>query len=186
MVYRKLRQSKIAEAIIIGIRFLVGFAFIPSGLTKLLNRRFTNISTDDPIGYFFEGLQQATLYWNFLGFCQVFSAFLLFTQRFATLGAVLFCGIIFNIFIITLSLNFKHTWIITLLMLCAGILLLVWDWYKIKTLVGIFPSKYEVENYKSPSLLWQIIGLVLFIIFTILMRSFTTQFMMLDVECIND
>lgn len=173
MVYRKLRESKIAEVIIIGIRFLVGFAFIPSGLTKLLNRRFTPVNMDDPISFFFEGLYQATLYWNFLGFCQVFTAFLLFTQRFATLGAVLFCGIMFNIFIITVSMHFKLTWVITLLMLCAGILLLVWDWHKIKTLVGIYPSKYEIENYKSPSLAWQLIGLVLFIIFTMLMRSFT-------------
>ncbi|MGG5507180.1 MULTISPECIES: hypothetical protein [unclassified Myroides] len=55
-VYRKLRESKIAEVIIIGIRFLVGFAFIPSGLTKLLNRRFTPINMDDPVSYFFEGL----------------------------------------------------------------------------------------------------------------------------------
>lgn len=171
--YSKLRESKIAEAFIIGIRFLVGFAFIPSGLTKLLNRRFTVISTDDPVGYFFEGLYQATLYWNFLGFCQVFTAFLLFTQRFATLGAVLFCGIICNIFIITLSMNFKLTWVITMLMLLAGILLLVWDWHKIKILVGLYPSKYEIENYKSPSLLWQIIGLVLFIFFTSIMHSFT-------------
>lgn len=173
IVYQKLRQSKIAEAFIIGIRFLVGFAFIPSGLTKLLNRRFTVTSTDDPIGFFFEALYQATLYWNFLGFCQVFTAFLLFTQRFATLGAVLFCGIICNIFIITVSMNFKNTWIITMLMLFAGILLLVWDWHKIKILVGLYPSKYEIENYRSPSLLWQIIGLVLFIFFTSIMHSFS-------------
>ncbi|WP_220485334.1 DoxX family membrane protein [Myroides sp. WP-1] len=173
IVYSKVRQSKIAEVIIIGIRFLVGFAFIPSGLTKLLNRRFTPLSADDPISYFFDALYQATLYWNFLGFCQVFTAFLLFTQRFATLGAVLFCGIICNIFVITVSMNFKLTWVITLLMLCAGILLLAWDWHKVKILVGIYPSKYEIENYKSPSLLWQIIGLLLFIVFTILMRSFT-------------
>ncbi len=49
IVYSKLRQRKIAEVIIIGIRFLVGFAFIPSGLTKLLNRRFTPLSADDLI-----------------------------------------------------------------------------------------------------------------------------------------
>lgn len=173
IVYRKLRESKFAEVIIIGIRFLVGFAFIPSGLTKLLNRRFTTISTDDPVGYFFEALYQATLYWNFLGFCQVFTAFLLFTQRFATLGAVLFCGIISNIFIVTVSMNFKLTWVITMLMLFAGILLLAWDWHRIKILVGLYPSQYEIEHYKSPSLLWQLIGLVLFIFFTIIMRSFT-------------
>ena len=76
-------------------------------------------------------------------------------------------------FIITLSMNFKLTWGITMLMLLAGILLLVWDWHKIKILVGLYPSKYEIENYKLPSLLWQIIGLVFFIFFTSIIHSFT-------------
>lgn len=172
--YKRLRMSKIAAILIIGIRFLVGFAFIPSGLTKLVNNRFTAISTEDPVGFFFEALYQATLYWNFLGFCQVFTAFLLFTQRFTTLAALLFFGLILNIFIITISMDFNYTWVITLLMLFAAVVLIAWDWDKIKILVGLYPSKTELENYKSPSLFWQIFGLVLFI-FLLVMSSFITS-----------
>lgn len=97
----RLRQNKWMNYYILFTRFLIGFAFIPSGLSKLVGDRFTTIPTTEPIGYFFEGFYQTGLYWNFLGLCQVTAAFLLITQRYATIGALLFLGIITNIVVIT-------------------------------------------------------------------------------------
>ncbi len=161
-MYHKLRTNKYAELLIIGIRFLLGLSFMPSGIAKLAGERFTALSTETPIGYFFEALYQTGLYWQFLGFCQVFSAFLLFTQRFALLGALFFFGISLNIFMITISMDFTGTWIITSLMLFAAMILLSWDWYKLLPILG-FSGGSEITAYKSPSAIWQVIGLTLFI-----------------------
>lgn len=171
-MYSTLRNNQFLYLVIIGIRFLVGFAFIPSGLKKFLGERFTIIGTEDPIGYFFEAMYRTGDYWIFLGFCQLLTAFLLFTQRFATLGAILFFGITLNICIITISMHFTGTWIITSLMLFAALVLLIWDWDKLKPIIGIKIS--ETPDYKEPKYIWQIIGLILFIILissSILLKS---------------
>lgn len=161
-MYERLRTNKIAELLIIAVRFLVGLGFIPSGMVKLMGYRFTSLSPETPIGYFFEAMYQSGIYWNFLGFCQVLTAFLLFTQRFATLGALFLFGLMLNIFVITVSINFKLTWVITMLMLFASILLLLWDWYRLKPVLGFYPDENEIRKYNSPSLTWQIIGFVAF------------------------
>ena len=171
-MYSKLRNNRALNLMIIGIRFLVGFAFIPSGFKKLIGERFTSIGTDDPIGYFFEAMYRTGFYYEFLGFCQLLTAFLLFTQRFATLGALLFFGIILNICVLTNSMHFTGTWIITSLMLFAAVVLLAWDWNKLKPILGLKIS--ETHDYKEPNYKWQIAGLILFIILlasSILLKS---------------
>lgn len=152
------------NSLIIGLRFLVGFAFIPSGLVKLMGEKFTTLSPSTPIGYFFDALYHSGIYWNFLGFCQLLIALLFFTQRFATVGALLFFAVISNIFFITIGLSFTNTWIITLLMMFAGIILLIWDWYLIKPLFGFEMKEEESKKYKSPSPKLQLIGLIAFIV----------------------
>lgn len=97
MKFRQLRRNKLNNWIIIHLRYLVGLAFLPSGMTKLIGRRFTNISTESPIGYFFEALYQSGFYWNFLGLAQITAGVLLLTQRFALLGTLLFAAILTNV-----------------------------------------------------------------------------------------
>ncbi len=150
-------------------RFLIALAFIPSGMSKLVGDRVTTIPTTEPIGFFFEGLYQTGIYWNFLGFCQVFAAFLLMTQRYATVGALIFFGIISNIVVITLSMYFNYTPVITILMWLATLSLIMWDWNKIKIL---FVQSAHQKIDQSPELLskkWQIIGLIFFIVITTVM-----------------
>jgi len=107
MKFNSLRVNPFNHWIIIHLRYLIGFAFLPSGLVKLLGERFTRISIDHSIGYFFEALYQSEFYWNFLGLIQVVAGTLLMTQRFATLGVLMFLAILSNIWIITISLSFK-------------------------------------------------------------------------------
>lgn len=108
-MYEKLRTHKLNQWLIIHLRYLLGVAFLPSGLTKIVGNRFTQISTDHPIGFFFEGLYRSGIYYNFIGVAQVLAALLLMTQRFATLGAVVYYSLIVNIWLITVSLSFKGT-----------------------------------------------------------------------------
>ncbi len=158
-------------------RYLVGFAFIPSGLVKLYGHRFTQLDTSDPVGFFFEGLYQSGFYWNFLGFAQVFTALLLMTQRFATLGAIFYFFIITNIWLITVSVGFAGTWIITSLMFLAGLLFLGWDYYKLRPIFysDSFVSEAQYRDFPTYSKWWIIVGIILFLGSVGLCSSFAQQ-----------
>lgn len=112
-----------------------GHGFTPSGLTKILHNRFTVLSTETPVGYFFEALYRSGFYWNFLGLSQFAAAILLVIPRTATLGALIYFPIILNIYVITVSMSFTGTPYITGLMLLANIYLLCWDYDKLKYLI---------------------------------------------------
>lgn len=159
MTFEKLRTNTRNQWIIIHLRYLVGFAFFPSGLTKLLGNRFTVLSIDTPIGYFFEAMYQTGFYWNFLGLSQIVAGILLMTQRFALLGALLFLAILTNIWIITISLSFTGTWVITSLMMMAVIVLLIWDHHKLMPLLG-YNKPMTVKNYPDPGRIWINAGII--------------------------
>ncbi|MFM6953782.1 MAG: hypothetical protein ACKOWL_02235 [Sphingobacteriaceae bacterium] len=163
-VFEHIRKKRQLNTFVILSRYLIGFAFIPSGLTKVLNERFTRISTDTPIGFFFEGLYQSGAFWQFIGWSQLIAAFLLMTQRFASIGALIYLPLITSIWIITCSLHFTGTWIITSLMLVACLGLLAWDYQKWKPL--LYPDNFTYDNTKSHyptySNTWIGLGMVLF------------------------
>ncbi len=146
-------------------RYLLGFAFIPSGMKKVLGQRFTSIGTDNPIGYFFEALFRTGMYWNFLGWGQLIAAVLMMTQQFSTLGNLIFFFIVSNIFFITVSMHFTGTWLIALLMLFASICLVLWDANRLQYII-VHKGFIEIsQDIKLPeaSRLWQISGILLFI-----------------------
>ena len=146
-------------------RYLIAFAFIPSGMKKILGQRFTNIGTDNPIGYFFEALFRTGMYWNFLGWGQLIAAILMMTQLFSTLGNLIFFFIVSNIFIITVSMHFTGTCLIALLMLFASTCLLLWDANRLQYIIvrkGFLEIRQDVKLPEA-SMLWQISGILLFI-----------------------
>jgi uncharacterized membrane protein YphA (DoxX/SURF4 family) len=124
------KQQRWAQVFTTFTRVLLAIGFITSGLTKLLGNRFTVLGTDTPIGFFFEALYQTGFYWQFIGGCQLLAALLLLIPRIATIGALIYLPIILNIFVVTISLHFRGTPIITGLMLLATIYLLIWDYAK--------------------------------------------------------
>ncbi len=162
--YDKIRANRHLNTFVILTRYLIGFAFIPSGFTKLMNHRFTQISTDNPIGFFFEGMYQSGFLWQFIGFMQIFAAFLLITQYFTTLGALIYFPMILSICLITIGLHFTGTWLITSLMLLACLLLLAWDYHKLKYL--FYPDNFKLttpgKHYPTTNKTWQIAGCILF------------------------
>ena len=147
-------------------RYLLAFAFIPSGIKKLLGERFTSIGIDNPIGFFFEALYRSGMYWNFLGWSQLITALLMMTQRFSTLGNLIYFFIISNICCITIAMQFTGTWVITSLMLFASVGLLLWDANKFQFIFTAsgFLNNHNEEKLPEASRLWQISGLLLFIL----------------------
>ncbi|HET9983710.1 MAG TPA: hypothetical protein VFQ38_08985 [Longimicrobiales bacterium] len=133
---RSARSDAFLYRFTLATRVLLVVAFIPTGLVKLLGRRFTTMSLDYPIGAFFETLYRSGLYWHFIGAGQVVAGLCLLVPATATLGAVLFFPILLNIFVITLSYDFHFTPVVTGLMLLANLYLLGWDYDRLRPILG--------------------------------------------------
>lgn len=163
---RSVRNKIIPQLFILYTRYLIGGAFVFAAIVKIKGQRFTTYDgTDTPLNspfHLFETLYQSGLYWKFLGVGQFIAGFLLMTQRYAKLGALMFLPIIANVFVITISYDFKGTPIITGLMLLANILLVLWDWDELKMLFNLTPVM-ENKNIWMHDKVWEITGLVLFL-----------------------
>ena len=131
-LHARVKRNRLLKIFTVFTRILLALAFLPSGLTKVLGNRFTVLGIDDPVGFFFEALYRTGFYWRFLGICQLTVALLLVLPRTATLGALAYFPLILNIFVITVSMGFTGTPVITGLMLLASIYLLCWDYDKLK------------------------------------------------------
>lgn len=160
-----MKNKTLPQIFIIYLRYLLGFAFVFASIVKIQGLRFTSESgAMNPINsawHFFETMYQSGIYWKFLGYGQLIAGFLLMTQRYAKLGVILFLPIILNIFVITISYDFKGTPIITGLILVATIILIAWDWNTLKILINktpTFSTKPRLENDYT----WSIIGLIFF------------------------
>lgn len=163
-MYDRIRNNRKLGIFVVLTRYLIGFAFIPSGLTKFEAKRFTQISTDTQIGYFFEGLYQTGVYWQFLGAVQLLASLLIMTQRLSALGSLIFLGIMSNIWVITLSMNFTGTPIITSLMLLTNLMLVFWDWDRIKYLFIRDEELMKPMIYRTKQdPIWETAGWVLYI-----------------------
>jgi hypothetical protein len=161
----RLKSLFLVQLFIIYTRYLIGGAFVFACIIKIKGKRFTTYSHEDaPLGstmHFFEVLYQTGLYWQFIGWAQLLAGFFLMTQRFAKLGAVLNLPIILNVFVITISMEFGGTPVITGLMLLANLLLIVWHWGELRSLVNLpyLAASPDLEENKP---IWAITGLLLF------------------------
>lgn len=127
----KLKTFTFFKLTTIYLRYLIGFAFVFASIVKIKGERFTTLPTDTPAGYFFEAMYQSGFYWKFLGWSQLIAGVLMMTQRFSTIGALMFFPIILNITLITHSVNFgTGTPTVTTLMLLGTVYLLLWDYSK--------------------------------------------------------
>jgi uncharacterized membrane protein YphA (DoxX/SURF4 family) len=134
-MHARARAQPVFQRLAIISRILLALAFVPTGLVKVLGERFTVLGLDSPVGLFFEAMYQSGAYWNFVGWAQVGAGILLLIPRTSLLGAVLFFPIVVNIFVITLSLHFQGTPVITGAMLLASTFLLCWDYHRLKPIV---------------------------------------------------
>jgi uncharacterized membrane protein YphA (DoxX/SURF4 family) len=137
-------------------RILIAVGFLPSGLTKIRGARFTSLGLDTSVGFFFEAFYRNPLWYHVVGWAQVVAAILLLMPRTAHLGAMLFFPIIFNIWLVTVGIQFQGTWVITSLMLLANLWLLAWEYDRIAPLLELRPSRraQSTESYRW----WALVG----------------------------
>lgn len=165
----KLKQQLFLQVFTVYLRYLIGSAFIiaafgmgkMNGNSNLLQSMNSPINQLQPIQQFFRVMSDSGLYWQFIGWSQIIAGACLMTQRLARLGALIFFGLILNIFIITLSYNFSGTPVITGLMLLAALYLLIWDLPSfmpiIKNSFNYSPVKLTLADHSF----WMILGWVM-------------------------
>ncbi len=117
------------------VRVLLGLAFIPPSIPKIRHVPFTVIPDTHPVGAYFTALYNTGYYYDFLGWLQLFAAVLLLIPRTSHIGALVFLPIIVNIAVLTSSVGFKGTWLITILMSLAALYLACWEYDRLKPII---------------------------------------------------
>jgi hypothetical protein len=117
------------------VRVLLAVGFIPPSLKKIMGQPFTSLPDSNPVGAYFSALYNTGFYYEFIGWSQMIAAVLLLIPRTAHIGALMFLPIIVNIAVLTSSVGFKGTWVITILMSLAAAWLTVWEYDRLKPIV---------------------------------------------------
>jgi hypothetical protein len=160
-----LKPLRLVQLFTIYLRYLIGSAFVFASIPKILGERFTRIPIENPVGFYFEAMYQTGFYWNFLGWGQLVAAVLMMTQRYAALGALMFYPIILNIWLVTWSIGFVGTPVVTFLMFLGTTYLLVWEYRRLVPLfqresrLSLLPSRFDDTFMRRP--VWIALGFYL-------------------------
>ena len=149
---------------VIGIRIFLGFIFFTAGMGKLTHGHYF------PLTMFPMSLAKIlaphglSLWGEFVAWSQVLIGFLLMSQRFATVGAIMSLPLILNIFVITVSLGFMGTPYLNGFLIFLNLFLLAADYHKLKFLFMEDVSEFRHirlrRNFWQVDLVW-FAGLVL-------------------------
>ena len=143
-LHSKITSNRLLQIFTAFTRLLLFIGFTPPSIKKIMNEPFTILPDSHPVGHYFNALYQTGFYYQFLGWAQLIAAILLIFPPTAHLGALMFLPIIANIAILTVSVGFKGTWLITILMTLAATYLVVWDYDRLKPI--LFYKRAENSN----------------------------------------
>lgn len=134
--YLRAKQNRWYRWFAVFCRITLALGFIPSGWVKVTGERFTALSSNHPLGNYFDALHQTGYYYTFIGVVQLLTALLLLIPRTALLGALLYFPVILNICILTYATRFEGTRITTLMVL-ANLYLLCWHYDRVKYILPL-------------------------------------------------
>lgn len=140
-VHRNVTANRWLQLFTAFTRVLLALGFIPPSIPKILHKPFTVLPDTHPVGHYFNALYQTGFYYEFIGWGQIIAAILLLIPRTSHIGALMFLPIIVNIAVLTSSVGFKGTWLITLLMSFAAFYLTAWEYDRLKPI--IFSSRKD-------------------------------------------
>ncbi len=164
----QLKMHKLFQIFTILVRYLLGIAFVWASIFKIMGIRFTPKSGENApihsLAHLLESMYRSGFYWSFIGWGQLIAGFLIMSQVFSTLGAVVYFPIILSIFIITTSFESSVILVTSALMLLANIYLLLWDWNRLKFVLLYKPGEYVDQTTQfSRQKIWTYIGILLFV-----------------------
>lgn len=150
---------------IIVLRMVIGFAFLPAGLKKLLGQPFTDPANTGVFHEFLHAFHATGLFYQFVGALQLTAAVLLITQRHATLGVALLAPILAAIFVLCWSTGVVPTAIVVTLMSLGLLALILWDIQRWKALLGMTtpapPAAHPMVNMR----LWSRCGWLILLLY---------------------
>lgn len=124
---QQLRQRRWAAACVAQLRLLLGFAFVPAGLKKVLGEPFTAPENVGPFHEFLHAFQATGFFYRFVGLLQLLAALLLLSQRWAWLGAALALPLLTAILVFCWSTAVYPTASVVSLLFLGVLVLLLWD-----------------------------------------------------------
>ena len=122
-----LRARRWSHLIVANLRLMLGFAFVPSGLKKVLYQPFTDPQNTGAFHDFLHGFYATGFFYQFVGGVQLLIAALLMTQTFAALGALMALPVTTCITVFCWSTGVIPTAVVATLMLSGTLALTVWD-----------------------------------------------------------
>lgn len=125
--WSQLRSARWANLLVVNLRILLGFAFLPAGLKKVLGQRFTDAANTGAFHEFLHAFYATGFFYRFVGAVQLLIAVLLMTQSFATLGALLALPVFTAITVLCWSTGAVFTGLMSTLMLLGTASLCAWD-----------------------------------------------------------
>jgi uncharacterized membrane protein YphA (DoxX/SURF4 family) len=166
---RRARQIRWINVAVVNLRFLIGFAFIPSALKKLLDQPFTDPTNTGPFHDFLHGFHASGWFYSFVGAMQITAAALLFTQRFATLGALVALPILTAITAFCWSTRVYPTATIATMMWLGTVGLVLWDLDKWRGIFARDDRPHEVHitpiEARIDLALWARCGIAMFVVY---------------------
>jgi uncharacterized membrane protein YphA (DoxX/SURF4 family) len=151
---------------VINLRILIGFAFLPSGLKKLLDEPFTDPAKTGAFHDFLDAFHATGWFYQFVGVAQLLTATLLITQRFATVGALLAVPITATISAFCWStLGPSPTSVVITLMLLGSLGLALWELPRWQLVFARDDRQHELlvppRSARVDLHLWQLCGLAI-------------------------
>lgn len=161
-----LQANKWAVIFTIYLRYLIGASFIYAFAWKTWGMMDATagsglVSADNPVWATFQCIMNIKYLWLAAAYGQLVAGILLTTQRFSTLGAVLFTPIIVCICLITWSVGFNGTKYLTLLMLLAVMFLLWWDKRKLLPIIHQSPPNHQFQQTIEHHSYWIWLGIII-------------------------
>lgn len=133
-------------------RCLLAVGFIPPSIPKILHKPFTVLPDSNPVGHYFNALYQTGFYYEFIGWSQIIAAVLLLLPRTAHIGPLMFLPIIVNIAVLTCSVGFKGTWLLTIFMSLAAVWLTAWEYDRLKPIL-FYTRSLRTRRFRLETLL---------------------------------
>jgi hypothetical protein len=162
---QRLRRARWANLCVINLRILIGFAFVPAALKKVLDQPFTDPANSGRFHDFLDAFHATGPFYQFVGVVQLAAALLLSTQRFALLGAFVALPVLTAITVFVWStIGLTPTAVVASLMLLGIAGLLLWDLERWRGLISSAPAGVP-EPSPVPLRPWMICGAVVWALY---------------------
>lgn len=119
-IYYEAKSDKWFKGFAVFCRIALAASFLPTGFVKIMGERFAaGLSSNNPLGHYFDALYLTGYYYTFIGIVQIIIAILLLIPKTSLLGALMYFPVILNICVLTYATRFAGTRLVTMLLLAS-------------------------------------------------------------------